>query len=293
MSIQKQTRVMLLGISVAAMLSSNVAFAEVTANAGMFSNYIFRGTTYSGDSAAVQGSVDWTDNSGAYAGAWVSTLGDVGLGGGEIDFYGGYQGKLDAVDYDVGLVTYQYTSTPEFNYTEAYFSSSFSIITLGFNYTVNAASGNEDAAFDQGDLYLFAKADFSAGPVDVSIYAGNYDYANDNKFGNGDISYNHFGVSLSKNGFSLAVDKSDVKETNSAVGGLASNMDAVRFTLSYTVDIDVLQSSSIFESAPCYLEMWLTGFPQKFWGQPLAILLSTRHDYQDLSSYQVGWRFVW
>lgn len=240
MTIQKSTKAIALGAAIAAALTSGMASAEVTANAGMFSNYIFRGTTYSGDSAAVQGGIDWGHESGIYAGTWVSTLGTVGLEGGEIDFYAGYAAEAGDFGYDLGLLTYQYTSNPQFNYTEAYVSGTFNVFTVGLNYTVDAASGNKDAAFDKGDIYMFGSADFTAGPVDVSVYLGRYDYTNDGKFGNGSISYNHVGASISKDGFSFAVDKSDVEETNSAVGGLAPNMDAVRFTVSYSLDFDLM-----------------------------------------------------
>lgn len=234
------TNVIVFGIAVAAALTSGVASADLTANAGAFSNYVFRGTTYSGDSAAVQGGIDWGHDSGLYVGTWASTLGTAGLGGGEIDFYAGLAGEAGSVGYDLGVLTYQYTSSPEFNYTEAYVSGTFSMVTVGLNYTIDAASGNKDAAFDKGDIYLFGRADFSAGSMDVSLYAGRYDFTNDGKFGNGDISYTHYGASLSKGGFSFAVDKSDVEETNGAVGGLAANMDAVRFTVSFTKDFDLM-----------------------------------------------------
>jgi uncharacterized protein (TIGR02001 family) len=232
-------KTIVLATAVASVLTSGIAAADLTANAGAFSNYIFRGTTYSGDSAVVQGGIDWSNDSGIYAGTWVSTLGAAGLGGNEIDFYAGYAGDAGGLGYDVGVLTYQYTSTPEFNYTEAYVSGTMSIVTLGLNYTVDAASGNKDAAFDTGDIYFYGSADFAAGPFDTSLYAGTYQYTNDGKNGNGDISYSHFGASLSKDSFTFAVDKSDVEETNGAVGGLANNMDAVRFTISFTQDFQL------------------------------------------------------
>jgi len=228
-----------LATAVASVLTSGIAAADLTANAGAFSNYIFRGTTYSGDSAVVQGGIDWSNDSGIYAGTWVSTLGTTGLGGNEIDFYAGYAGEAGGLGYDVGVLTYQYTSTPEFNYTEAYISGTMSIITVGLNYTVDAASGNKDAAFDSGDIYVYGSADFAAGPFDTSLYAGSYQFTNDGKYGNGDISYNHFGASLSKDSFTFAVDKNDVESANGAVGGLANNMDAVRFTISFTQDFQL------------------------------------------------------
>ena len=239
MTINTSNKTIILSTIFAATLTSTMAAAEITANAGAFSNYIFRGTTYSGDSAVVQGGIDWSNDSGFYAGTWVSTLGTAGLGGNEIDFYSGYTGQVGDFEYDAGVLTYQYTSSPEFNYTEAYFSTTFNIFTVGLNYTIDAASGNKNAAFDEGDVYVFASADFNAGPVDISLYAGNYNYANDGDFGNGDISYSHVGASVSKDGFSFAVDKSDVDENNGAVGGLAANMDAVRFTISYSLDFEL------------------------------------------------------
>lgn len=228
-----------LATAVASVLASGAASAELTANVGAFSNYIFRGTTYSGDSAVVQGGIDWGNDSGLYAGTWVSTLGKAGLGGNEIDFYVGFAGDADGFGYDLGVLTYQYTSSPEFNYTEAYVSGTFSVVTLGLNYTVDAASGNKDAAFDSGDIYLYGSVDFAAGPFDTSLYAGTYQFTNDGKYGNGDISYNHFGASLSKDSFTFAIDKNDVESGNGAVGGLSPNMDAVRFTVSYTRDFQL------------------------------------------------------
>ena len=229
----------LLATAVAASLTSGIASADLTANAGAFSNYIFRGTTYSGDSAVVQGSIDWSNDSGLYTGAWVSTLGKAGLGGGEIDLYAGFGGEAGSIGYDLGAVTYQYTSAPETNYTELYVSGTFNIITVGLNYTVDAASANTDKAFDSGDIYYFANADFAAGSMDASIYAGTYQFTNDGEKGNGDISYSHFGASLGKDGFTFAVDKSDVEDSNKAVGGLSPNMDAVRFTVSYSKDFQL------------------------------------------------------
>jgi len=228
-----------LATAVASVLTSGIAAADLTANAGAFSNYIFRGTTYSADNAVVQGGIDWSADSGVYVGTWVSTLGNGPLIGNEIDLYAGYAGDAGGLGYDVGVLTYQYTSTPQANYTEAYISGTMNIITVGLNYTVDAGSANKDAAFDTGDIYIFGSADFAAGPFDTSIYAGSYQFTNDGKYNNGDISYNHFGASLSKDSFTFAIDKNDVKDANKAVGGLANNMDAVRFTVSFTKDFQL------------------------------------------------------
>ena len=48
-----------LGAAVAAALTSGAASAEVTANATVASNYIWRGVTQTSDGAAGQGGIDW------------------------------------------------------------------------------------------------------------------------------------------------------------------------------------------------------------------------------------------
>ena len=78
----KALRAISLGAAVAAALSSGVAAAEVTANAAVTNNYIWRGVTQTQDQAAVQGGVDWAGGPGFYAGTWLSNVDFSGLGDG-------------------------------------------------------------------------------------------------------------------------------------------------------------------------------------------------------------------
>ena len=236
-----------LATAVAAVLTSGVASAELTANAGIFSNYIWRGVTQTGDEAAGQGGIDWGNDSGVYVGTWVSTLG--GGNGYEMDVYAGFAGKAGDFGYDLGVITYQYPIGPSANFTELYVSGTMSIVTIGVNYTVDTASGNDagdtsgaSGLFDEGDLYVYGSLDFPAGKSDVSVYAGSYMFDNDGKSyanGNtyGDLDYSHFGASIGKDGFTFAVDKNDIEETNSALG--SDTADAVRFTVSYSKDFQL------------------------------------------------------
>ncbi len=223
--------------AVAAVLTSGVASAELSANAGVFSNYIWRGVTQTGDAAAGQGGIDWGHDSGVYAGTWVSTI----TGGQEVDVYAGFAGEAGGLGYDLGVITYQYPVTPNINFTELYVSGTMSIVTIGVNYTVDAASGNEDTAFDSGDVYAFGSLDFAAGKSDMSLYAGTYMFDADGTGAGkaGDINYNHFGASIGKDGFTFAVDKNDIEDTNPVFGGFANNMDNVRFTVSYSKDFEL------------------------------------------------------
>jgi hypothetical protein len=130
----------------------------------------------------------------------------------------------------VGVLTYQYPITPEFNFTEVYLSGTFSMLTLGIASTVDAASGNEGGVYDTGDMYINGSIDFTAGASDVSLYAGSYAFDNDGAAGVGEVDYVHYGASIGKDGFSFAVDKNDIE------GGSADN---VRFTAMYSVDFEL------------------------------------------------------
>ena len=88
----------------------------LTANVGLFSNYIFRGISQTGGKPALQGGFDYAHASGFYAGTWasnVSWLEDFGVysrSSLEWDFYGGYKSSFGDSDffYDVGTLYYYY-----------------------------------------------------------------------------------------------------------------------------------------------------------------------------------------
>lgn len=221
-----------LATAVAAVLTSGVAAAELSANATITSNYIWRGVTQTTDQAAGQGGVDWGFGPGFYAGTWVSNVNfDNSDDGYEMDVYAGWGGETSGggFGYDLGVISYQYPISPEFNFTELYVSGTASIVTVGLSYTVDAASGNTDGVFDEGDMYINGSLDFTAGKSDVSLYAGSYMFDNDGGTA-GEVDYTHFGASVGKDGFTFAVDKNDIE------GGSADN---VRFTASYTVDFEL------------------------------------------------------
>lgn len=70
---------------------------SVTANVGVVSNYIYRGLTQTWDKPALQGGVDYAHANGVYAGLWASNVTDKLYAGGgtELDYYFGYNGKIN------------------------------------------------------------------------------------------------------------------------------------------------------------------------------------------------------
>ena len=99
------------------------AHADVTGTVTVVSDYDFRGITQTAQDPALQGSIDWTGESGFYLGAWGSNVDfgddvDVDV---EVDLYGGFRGGED-ITWDVGIVYYTYMDGSEFNYPEIYAS---------------------------------------------------------------------------------------------------------------------------------------------------------------------------
>jgi uncharacterized protein (TIGR02001 family) len=94
------------------------AQAGTTGNVSLTSDYVFRGVSQSNQEPALQGGVDYSAESGAYIGAWgssISWLSDLSTSAAplssslELDVYGGYRGKFsEAVSYDIGALYYWY-----------------------------------------------------------------------------------------------------------------------------------------------------------------------------------------
>lgn len=75
------------------------AYAEVSGNIGVTSNYFWRGQTQTDDGSAVSGGLDYAGE-GYYAGVWASNV----AGGEEFDFYIG----TEINGFDIGYISYMY-----------------------------------------------------------------------------------------------------------------------------------------------------------------------------------------
>ena len=175
----------------------------VSFNAGVTTDYRFRGIAQTFAKPALQVGADFTHKDGFYLGAWgsnVSWIKDyVGATKGslEVDLYGGYRGDTGmGVTYDVGLITYQYPSNtagqvPGFvsaNTTEIYGAVTYNIVTAKYsrsltNFIANANSKGSQylevaAAFDLGNGYSVTPRIGHQWVANVPGDAGDYtDYA--------------------------------------------------------------------------------------------------------------------
>ena len=82
----------------------------ITGNAGLFSDYRFRGISQTDKKPAFQGGFDVAHSSGLYIGNWNSNVDSALYSGAniEMDFYAGFKGAVadTGVGYDIGAIYY-------------------------------------------------------------------------------------------------------------------------------------------------------------------------------------------
>ena len=198
-----------IALAVGVLMVSGSAAAEFSANIGATSNYVWRGLSQTGDSAAISGGIDYAHDGGFYAGTWVSNVDfdDASGGQAELDLYGGFGNELDnGLGYDVGAIYYAYPAADKpddkIDFAEIYGSLSYRWFTGGINYTVY----KEDSDADTGDVYYFINGatDIAQG-WGVGGTIGYYDFRKDS-------SYTHFQLDVTKSAgdfgdFTLSLSK--------------------------------------------------------------------------------------
>lgn len=150
-------------------------------NAGLFSDYRFRGFTQTDFKPAFQGGFDFSHKSGFYLGNWNSNVSSVLYNGAslEMDFYGGYKFDAGGIGIDVGAIYYFYPGTGKYapafkakNF-EAYVGGAIGPVSLKFYHSFTDFFGlNSDATGltppgakidTKGSQYLDLSASFDAG----------------------------------------------------------------------------------------------------------------------------------
>jgi uncharacterized protein (TIGR02001 family) len=147
----------------------------LSANVGIFSQYIYRGLTQTAREPAIQGGFDFSHKSGFYLGTWgsnISWFGDVNAANGknnpsmEWDIYGGYKGSAGDIGYDVGALQYWYpgrygslpAGTVKPNTTEIYGALSYKWLSGKASYVVSDGLFGVDDA--RGSYYLDLSANY-------------------------------------------------------------------------------------------------------------------------------------
>ena len=173
----------------------------LTGNAGIFSQYIFRGLKQTNGKPAFQGGFDYAHESGFYAGTWMSNVswlkenqtsiqnkvlqegGTYGGGGSlEADFYGGYKlGLAEDVTLDLGTLYYYYPGTLNPVVTagiptlanadtwEIYVAPSWKWLSAKYSYSVKSSTfGTRDS---KGTSYLDISANYPIEDTGITLMA--------------------------------------------------------------------------------------------------------------------------
>jgi len=195
------------------------AVEGLSANVAVSSNYLWRGLEQTNGQSAISGGIDYATNNGFYVGTWVSNAEWSDGMTYEIDLYGGFAGETESFSYDVGFVHYAYPdSADDVDFTEVNASISFGVISFGYAVLADA----EGADFGD-DSYISATAEFEvASEINLAFNVG----TGTDDFYAGE-SFVNYGASLSKNGFTFGVSKTDLDQ------------DDTRFYVTYAIDIDL------------------------------------------------------
>lgn len=239
------TRSLVAGIALAGAAVAVPAHAnELTANATVTNNYIWRGLTQTTNEPAVQGGVDFTHDTGLYVGTWVSNVqyesDDVYSY--EHDMYAGYAGSFgENWTYDVGYLYYNYDDEAEFDFGEVYGTIGFKDFSFSvYALTNTEADESEGQNFDAFETY-YLSADYTfqvLGGMDVGLHVGYHDGDFSEAFNGVDGDYYDYNVSISRGGFGFMITNTNA-DGDFAAGGARDN-DEVKFVVSYSVDFDLL-----------------------------------------------------
>jgi uncharacterized protein (TIGR02001 family) len=189
----------------------------VTANVGLYSEYLFRGIAQTAGKPAVQGGFDYAHASGFYAGTWasnVSWLEDFGAysrSSLEWDFYGGFKASFPDSDffYDVGTLYYYYPGkrnpgVVKADQWEVYAGVGWKWVSAKFSYGFKDYFGARPTGEDtEGSWYAELNAAYPIEDTGLSILAhvGYLDVKNDGSDGDlatgGKVGYTDWRLGVS------------------------------------------------------------------------------------------------
>ena len=171
-------------------LAPAVSMADVSANFGMVTDYIFRGV-FQEDASASAG-IDYENENGFYVGTWGADVGD-GL---ETDLYFGYGGEAGDLSYSIGYTGYFYTDD---------FDSEYNEVNLGIGwkgFSLDVAIGEWDGLVgvpNTSDDYTFTALGYEYEGFYVTFGSWDWDTAPSR------VDYTEIGYGFEWQGFDLSI----------------------------------------------------------------------------------------
>ncbi|MCG7541039.1 hypothetical protein EXT48_16795 [Pseudoalteromonas sp. CO348] len=200
------------------------AHAEVTANIAASSNYYWRGITQTDDGAAVSGGLDYSNESGFYAGTWVSNIDFGDSASYEMDLYAGYAGEIKGMSFDFGYIHYAYPdASGDIDFGEIYAALGWQYFTFKLSHLATAQS---DSTTEEDMLYAEVSASF---PIfkdsELTLHIGRSSGDTVLEWTGEDDAYMDYGVSLSTQGFTFGLVKTDLDSSDDIKAYVSYGLD--------------------------------------------------------------------
>ena len=181
----------------------------VTGNAGLFSDYRYRGFTQTGYKPSFQGGFDVAHASGFYFGSWNANVEQALYRGAslEMDIYGGYKFTAGPVGLDLGALTCRYPTRAntgnvgEVHHDEVYLGLSYKIFTLKYSHQLSNYFGLGDGTNTdtKGGSYLDLGATYDLGNGwGINAHFGHQTIPNATDFGLQSNSVDDYKVGVTK-----------------------------------------------------------------------------------------------
>ena len=225
----KMKKITALCLAASTLLATSTAMAwesedgvwSTSANVALSSEYMWRGVGQSASDPAISGGFDVSHSSGLYAGIWASNVDFGSDASAEVDYYAGFGGDFgdSGISYDIGGLFYDYPSEDELDFFEAYGFISYSFLTAGVSYSLDAFGAADNS---EDNLYYQLDAAYDVGSVTLAAGVGRYDF---DLASSTDYTNWYIGASAELAGFGL-----DVTYHDTNLDG--SDSDAVVFTIS-------------------------------------------------------------
>ncbi len=171
-------------------------------DAGVTSDYVWRGLTQTKGKAAVSGGVEKVTEGSWYFGAWVSNTQHetYDYGSAEIDLYVGMSGQNDDLGYDFGFISYQYPAYSGRDFSEMYFALMSG--KFAFKYSDSSSAGT------YLEMNITYGLEMKKGAT-ITIHAGHYSRNKSSDYVDTSVSFNlkEFSLTLSKANVNTAQDK--------------------------------------------------------------------------------------
>jgi len=226
------------------MMALSEGFAnELTANAGITNNYIWRGLTQTQNQPAISGGLDFAFKNGVYIGTWVSNVhyAPNDAFSYENDIYFGYSGAVKNLAFDLGYLYYNYDTAANFDFGEIYGELGIAGFNFG-GYLLANTEANEDLSLSQdfgfGDAYyayLNYAIDIKDG-LELGLHTGYHNGDFNEAFNGVPGSYIDYNISLSKIGFTFMISNTNL---DNPMGQDSLDNDKLKFVISYVMEFEL------------------------------------------------------